>query len=72
MLRCLGAALIIKEIERWRPKRFATSVTDSAANMVVAWRSVPEKVSKMVDVSYCRLKALYLWVTASLQGLQYS
>ena len=48
------------------------SVTDSAANMVVAWRPVPEKVSKMVDVSYCRLKALYLWVTASLQGLQYS
>ena len=65
MLCYLVAALIIKEIERWGPKKFAAIVTDDAANMVVARRLVLEKFPKMVDVRYHRLQA-YLLLTAFL------
>lgn len=50
MLCLLHAALIIKEIERWGPDRFAAIVTDNAANMVIARGLVLEKFPKMMDV----------------------
>ncbi|KAL0024498.1 hypothetical protein WJX77_009947 [Trebouxia sp. C0004] len=63
-------SLIIKEIERWGPNRFAAIDTDNAAHMVVAWRLVLEKSPKMVDVR-CMMHA-FSTCMGSLLGHQWA
>ncbi|KAL0019152.1 hypothetical protein WJX77_011765 [Trebouxia sp. C0004] len=64
------APLIIEEINRWGPHRFAAIVTDNAANMVVARRLVLEHFPKMVDVR-CMMHA-FSTCMGSLLGHQWA
>ncbi len=42
--------MIIQEIERWGPDRFAAIVTDNAANMQKTRRLVLQKIPHLIEV----------------------
>ena len=44
--------MIIDEIDRWGPQKFACIVTDNASNMVKTRRLLLQRFPHMIDVRY--------------------